>query len=243
MSFAFFRSITPSSATRAAVEDNDGVFRSPNLNWLDESRYEFGWNWGNTSLGTPLPNRVMWNPPSAISCLQSPAETERVLEGLTPRAPNPSSTNEGMLWSWWAKGPGRGGRNKVQFLTESPIAPVLSALPEFTDWAIQPHVAGTHYRLITVGHRVVQCHIREGSTHEREYRWIRMRDVEGCAKTVAREAAARLSSPHTIIGWDIVADYHDRAYVLEGNAAPGLNHATVERIVKEVRRQQEEMNT
>lgn len=49
-------------------------------------------------------------------------------------------------------------------------------------------------------------------------------------------------SGSSFIGWDIMwDDYNDEAYILEGNSCPGVNEPTVERIVREVNRQLEEI--
>ena len=235
MSWRFIRAIPMSSTSRQAVLNNDGLVQQSRMIY---ARPEFVWNWGLSNYEIVCPASVpLWNAPSTISPLIDPYRFEELMEGLTPKALLDELEDVPGFW-FWLKGPGRGGENKVMLFGLPPVEFGVG----FDGWDVQAHVEGDHYRIHTVGHRVVQCHRKAGDHRDREYAWTRMRNVPSPVKEVARDAARRLFDDRSIIGWDIVFD-GERAFVLEGNSAPGLNEATVERIVREVRRQEAERNS
>lgn len=185
-------------------------------------------NMGKTAVSfADYPNleRIVWNDGENIRPLVWPGTSARLLDGLMP--PKPESFPADI----WIKAPGMAGRGKFRKQVDRPMA-----LPREWDW--QAHVDGQEYRVVTVGHRVVQNLERFGRNGEREYRWIRMSDVPERVKKLAREAARRVPG-RNVIGWDIV-DTGSEAYIFEGNTCPGVSKETAARVIKEMTRQMEE---
>ena len=103
---------------------------------------------------------------------------------------------------------------------------------------VQKHISGQEFRVITVGHKVVQVTKRDGGhlSSDRIYSWVGVHDAPAIVKDVARLAARELLSSKTIIGWDVISDPDTSAYILEGNSCPGVNEHTAHRILNAVER-------
>lgn len=163
----------------------------------------------------------IWNDGSDIRPLVWPGTSAELLTGLTP--PKPESFPADI----WIKAPGRAGRGKFHKQVDRPMS-----LPKEWDW--QAHIIGQEYRVVTVGHKVVQNFERHGPNGNREYRWVRMADTPKRVKKLARVAARRVPGLN-VIAWDIVST-EEEAYVFEGNTCPGVNVATANRVVEEIRK-------
>lgn len=166
-----------------------------------------------------------------IQKLITPGATRRAIPHLIPPAPFDLPSEA------WIKRPGRGGSGKE--LTTI-TAEMINNLPR--EWDVQQHISGREYRVITVGPRVVQSTERTNPGRSpRTYEWRGLGNTPTVVKNAARAGAMQLSGS-SFIGWDIMwDDYNDEAYILEGNSCPGVNEPTVERIVREVNRQLEEI--
>lgn len=180
-------------------------------------------NLGRSQLNTE--NTPIWNLPETVFQMVWPGRTRQLLNDLMPPRP------ETFPAEVWIKAPGSKGRGKYR-------KEVRRSLVLPSDWDWQLHVEGQEYRLITVGYRLVQQHLRYGDNKNRRYEWLRMRDVPVRLKTTVREAAQRLAG-RNIIAWDTIWS-NDNPYILEGNTCPGVNNETVERIIKEMARVEEE---
>jgi len=182
-------------------------------------------NLGNSGIELNEPH-FMWNSAEWVAPLLTPGATRKLMPiGYLPAQPEPDS------WGW-LKAPGRGGSGKTQrFL------PYDFHLPR--GWDTQKHIEGEEYRVITVGMKVVQVTSRAGTNENREYRWLGLSNTPSEVKSKARSAAANLQGTN-VIGWDLIQDKDENVYILEGNACPGVNDATAQRVVDEIYRQREE---
>lgn len=166
---------------------------------------------------TDIPDGVrVWNHGNDISKLIWPGSARVILNDLMPPRPIDFPADV------WIKAPGAAGRGKFRKHVDHPLV-----LPKEWDW--QTHIEGQEYRLITVGHVVVQDFYRHGLNGEREYEWLRMRDTPTQLKEMAREAARRIPGDN-IIAWDMV-DGPDGPFIFEGNTCPGVSAPTVRRIM------------
>ena len=162
----------------------------------------------------------VWNHGEDIEPLLYPGFTRELLGDMMP----PQSVEHGDVW---IKAPGAAGRGKFRKAVDRELV-----LPREWDW--QMHIPGQEYRLVTVGHKVVQDFLRFGDNGGRSYEWIRMSEVPMALKNMARTAAARLNG-NNIIAWDmVVSEETDIPYLFEGNSCPGVNSDTVRRIVEEM---------
>lgn len=232
MSFLVVRSLPLGSKSTPAWKAAGGVFvrrgstpeRIAFLAQRNES--EFILNLGkSTFMPTPDTPCPVWNLGESILPLLWPGRTRELLGDLMP----PQEPGD-----VWVKQPGFGGRGKVRLETEVPLV-----LPPQWDW--QSHVDGQEWRLITVGHRVVQDLKRFGENGNRSYEWVPMKETPVALKALAREAAKRLPGMN-VTAWDLIIDNQGQPFLFEGNSCPGVNEATTSRIYKEIIRQQEESN-
>lgn len=222
MSIIAVRSIGLGQETREAWRDAGVSYarRGRSVEEVLQMPYDMVLNLGKTSFITDDPR--VWNKGQHIKDLVWPGTARDILgEMMPPRATNfPNDV--------WIKTPGFGGRGKFRKIVDQSLI-----LPKEWDWQI--HIEGQEYRLITVGHRLVQDLQRYGDNGERTYQWIRMREVPAYMKDMAREAA-RLFDGNNVIAWDMI-DTGERGYILEGNTCPGVSLPTAERIVTEMKEQ------
>ena len=163
------------------------------------------------------PDQRVWNHGDNIKPLLYPGLTRELMGELMPPMPRSYPANV------WLKAPGHAGRGKFMKAVDYPLV-----LPKEWDW--QEHIAGIEYRLVTVGHRVVQDHIRRGSNGDRSYEWLPMADTPSVMKEMAREAARKVPGDN-VIAWDLIQQSDGTPYLFEGNTCPGTNTDTVRRIV------------
>lgn len=204
-----------------------------------ENGYEFILNLGKSQFqpvihpwAPPNPG-FFWNKGQNILPLLYPGATRRLLDELMPAQPDQFPADV------WIKAPGMKGKGKYKKAVTHPLI-----LPDEWDW--QVHMEGTEYRVLTVGGRVVQSFIKTGGAVEREYEWVGLTDTPRPIKRLARRAAGLLNG-RNVVGWDIVQPDLDeltgaQPKILEGNSCPGVNYATADRIVTEIRRQKGELN-
>jgi hypothetical protein len=172
------------------------------------------------------PGYPIWNSVDTIKKLMWPGYARELLDDLMPPQPVEFPAQV------WIKTPGSQGRGKFRKHINRSLQ-----LPREWDW--QEHVDGQEYRIVTVGHRVVQQHLRHGPDGQRQYQWLRMRDVPGSMKIMARRAARRLPG-RNVIAWDMILDSEGTPYILEGNTCPGMNPDTADRIKREMARVSQE---
>ena len=238
MSFLVIQGIPLSSSTRSAFRLLGGtICRMDRTNedlYDMMNTYPFTVNMGRSGFNPPdfdgeFHASPLWNQGSTIQDLIIPGRARELLGNLLPPRP------EDYPILAWLKAPGRGGRGKKRVLLQDP-----KEVPEA--WDIQIHIKGTHYRINTVGHKVVQSHVKVDlptqdtvRIGQRTYLWKLMKDVPKIVKKAAREGAKKLADERTLIGWDIVLDPEtDIPYILEGNSAPGMNAATAKRTIDQI---------
>lgn len=170
---------------------------------------------------------IVINKPEVVRMLRSSKVVrEGVLGGFLPPKAVPGDKA-------WAKGAGHGGRGKF----------IINAYDPDRDnnplYDYQRHVDGQEWRVITVGHKVVQVQKRldAGDADQkvdqgREYEWV---GVEACPRGVkgAARQFAELLPGFNVIGWDIIMN-DIGIYLFEGNTSPGVNDATAGRIMKQI---------
>ena len=170
----------------------------------------------------------VWNLARNVSMLRNPAETREALGAYLPPLP----TTEGT--AFWAKGPGRGGRNKIKY--DAPWA----GTPVDEGWDLQEHIDGQEYRIITVGDRVVQQHQRLGDDTEREYHWLPKDDLPNGLRPLVKNATKDIPG-FNVIAWDTIMSTDHKPFILEGNTSPGVNQATAQRILTDMSKQHREL--
>ncbi len=225
MSIIAIRSVTLSTKTADAWKAA-GVRlarRGRSMQSVLDMGYSFVLNLGKSTFRPPRDIEV-WNHGEDIYPLLYPGLTRELLDDLMP----PRTLGTGDVW---IKAPGAHGRGKYRKAVDRDLV-----LPREWDWC--QHIEGQEYRIITVGHRVVQDFLRHGENGNRSYEWVRMREVPRVLKDTAREAARRIPG-NNVIAWDMVYD-GTNAYVFEGNTCPGVNEDTVRRIVTEMERNRNE---
>lgn len=163
------------------------------------------------------PNHKVWNHGDDIGVLLWPGATRELLGDMMPPRPTEFPADV------WLKTPGAHGRGKFKKSIEEALV-----LPREWDW--QSHIEGQEYRLVTVGTKVVQDHKRNGENGNRSYEWLAMRETPQVLKDMAREAADRVPGAN-VIAWDLILTDDGIPYLFEGNTSPGVNQATVARIV------------
>lgn len=171
----------------------------------------------------PIVNRA-----EVVAPLLSPGATRDKLDEFLPPKPTEFPADV------WLKAPGRGGKGK----THKILSEDLEKVP--ADWDVQLHITGKEFRVVTVNDRIVQGHAQTNTDDptKREYEWTGVWGLPKPVRMLARRAAARLLEGYDefeefiLVGWDIIWDeVTNKAYLLEGNSCPGVNTATVERIV------------
>jgi len=227
------RSVQLSADSTQAWKDADVQFsrrgRTPDqiIRMGIDNGYEFIINLGKSQF-QPGPGRFdfpafFWNKGQDIVPLLYPGSSRILLDDLMPEKPTAFPADV------WIKAPGMKGKGKYK-----KNIPHALTLPPQWDW--QLHTEGTEYRIITVGKRVVQSFIKTGGAVDREYEWVGLTDTPIELKRLARTAAKRLTGLN-VVGWDIVAPVNGLPRIFEGNSCPGVNYATADRIVTEMRRQ------
>ena len=195
--------------------------------WLDrDPQGRQAINLGSSALELPS-GAPVWNNKDVVRLLSSPRKTQQLLGIMQPLAPSHFPANV------WIKRPGRQGSGATQMTIEAPVTNLG------VNDTVQLHVDGQEMRLITVGHRVVQQHLRHGPNGAREYAWVRQRDVPQRAKEAVRQAAALLPG-RNIIAWDVIVHRSNYPFILEGNTCPGMGTATASRIYREMTRVEQE---
>jgi len=226
MSIIAIRGIRLSSSTKRAWKNADVYFA--NSHRTTEEILDMGFdhiiNLGKSSFKPTLHYDqvpIIWNHGNDIEDLIWPGYTRKHLTNLMPPFPTEFPAEA------WIKTPGAHGRGKFLEEIKEPLS-----LPKRWDW--QKHIEGTEYRIITVGHKVVQVNKRSGDNNNRQYTWLGLGQAEPVIKRTARKAA-KLFSGLNIIGWDLIQEDHtDLCYILEGNSCPGVNDETAIRIVTEI---------
>lgn len=221
------RSIPLASSTRDAWKEAGAFFarRDSDADRVDRIRNGNPViNLGNSAMDMPY----LWNRGSVILPLINPMTARALLDGLMP-----SGEWEGEGY-YWLKGEGRGGANKERLFIETAQAHhELWLRAHWMQGDVQQDTVGAEYRVITVGHKVVQVALRTGLNGNRRYEWVGVTNARPAVKGIARDAARMLGSEKTIIGWDVM-DTEMGAYILEGNSCPGVNEATANRILNEI---------
>ena len=183
--------------------------------------YDMILNLGKSSFLTD--DERVWNKGQHIIDLIYPGKTRVLFDDLMP--PRPTNYPADV----WVKQPGAHGRGKSRMYVDYPLV-----LPGMWDW--QEHINGQEYRLVTVGHRLVQDFLRHGENGNRSYEWLPMREVPQELKRMVRLAATRVEG-NNVIAWDTIVDETGQPYLLEGNTCPGVTAPTVRRITEEMERQ------
>lgn len=223
------RSIPLSRETRdslKSIPDLTLMKRSRRINEAVKAAHSYGydvlWNYGNTQdIGITENDTVLIvNEPGVVKQLVTPGAMRRSLGEFLPPLPYPGDKG-------WVKGPGRGGQNKDYHENVGDFY-----LSEHSDYDVQTHIVGQEYRVVTVGHKVVQGFIRYGANGNRAYVWCGLAGLPDGLKDFVRKAAKRLHGMN-VLSWDTIReDDTGRFYIFEGNTSPGLNEATAGRVYK-----------
>jgi hypothetical protein len=171
----------------------------------------------------PEEREGVWNHGTDIKPLIYPGHTRKLLGQYMPPRPTEFPAEV------WVKAPGAHGRGKQKKVINGPLD-----IPNSWDWC--KHVEGQEYRIISVGHRLVQDYLRLGDNGDRSYHWIAMKEVPYALKAMVRSAAAQIPG-NNVLAWDAVVDNQGQPFIFEANTCPGVNVETVQRIVKEMERQ------
>lgn len=216
------RSVSLSEESTQAWKSEGVVFsrRGRTPTQIMDMGYDRVLNLGNSQFNPVVGN--VWNRGDDILPLIYPGRTRELLGDLMP--PQPDATL--MPHDVWIKQPGSHGRGKKRKIIDRNLV-----LPREWDWC--QHVDGQEYRLITVGHRIVQDFLRHGENGERRYEWIRMREVPSALKDLVRTAAQRIEG-NNVIAWDAIVDNDGQPFIFEGNSCPGVNRDSVKRILTEM---------
>lgn len=224
---------TPLSAeTKDAWRYSGGVFLRRSRNGIiprkAAEKADVIINLGSFDLTVPLEDGLdcVWNWPSSIAAVSSPHRFMEVYggEGLTP-----VYEGVGAHWHKTLKG-------KRVFHSSSDCGVVYGA--------VQKHVDGEEYRIITVGDRIVQASHKtpiENPTsrwHRFHYRWVGVERIrKGGFIPLLKEAVGLISRwERTIIGWDVIHD-GGRPWLIEANFCPGVNVPSAGRIVDQIRKE------
>lgn len=196
MTFSICQTIPLSERTREAWRENGAIVwrRDRSLQEVvtraQNEEHEFVINYGAL---TPIDENheiPVYNMPDEIRQYNKPGTIRAFMGDLLPPRPDefPSTV--------WLKAPGHHGQGKTQIL----VGGYLN-LPRSWDW--QVHIEGDEYRVLSVGHRLVQGAKREGTNDAREYIWTGTRQLPNLVRETARDAASRTST-RTILGWDLI---------------------------------------
>ena len=228
MSTLLVRSVNLSTQTANAWKDTGSQFARRGRTTAEIMALPFNniVNLGKSSfqpVTADYPDTMVWNHGEDIRPLLWPGAAAELLDGLMP--PRPLTYPADV----WIKAPGAQGRGKYKKAIDYPLV-----LPKEWDW--QGHVEGQEWRLITVGHKVVQDLKRHGSNEDRTYEWVPMKDTPSELKELAREAARRVPG-NNVIAWDLIQTHDGLTWLFEGNTCPGISESTGNRILKEMERQ------
>lgn len=179
-----------------------------------------------------IDRRFYWNLAEWVAPIRTPGAARKLFSDLLP----PQPTEADLANPVWVKAPGKGGNGKTKTILEK-LNPKLPAT-----WDIQTHINGTEYRIVTVGSTRVQAYQRTGENGNRKYHWVGVQNCPKEIRKIAKIAASRLH-PNTIVAWDTILTAENKAYLLEGNACPGVNEHTAQRIFNEVLLQVERVNS
>lgn len=199
--------------------------RTPASQMAIAAEYDYGavLNLGNSAFN-PTETVPIWNYGRDIKPLINPGDTRDLLGDFMPPQPTSNFPRQA-----WVKAPGAHGRGKFLETIDQPLV-----LPSSWDWC--EHIEGQEYRLVTVGHKIVQDFERSGPNGNRHYSWVPMREVNSDLKQMVREAAAKVPG-NNVIAWDTIINNEGEPFIFEGNTCPGVNTNTVQRIVAEMERQ------
>lgn len=190
-------------------------------NLVDEYGYEIVVNLGDKGFASetvPVYNHI-----NSVMAVMEPLALRRTFNG----AYLPNSVHDG---SHWHKHSGWGGAGKT-YLTGR------EASCEYFNAETQSHIAGSEYRVISVGDIVVQASRKDqiGETiGEFDWTWIGVNGIRNNGIIPVVKEAVRLIPfwNRTVFGWDfIVSEDNGRPFVIEINSCPGVNDATARRIV------------
>jgi len=227
MSFLLIRSVQLSTDTAEAWKQEGGRFTRRGRTMMDTLEmarsYDFLINLGKSDFAPTqqqLNGVFLFNHGDDIQNTMWPGAARLLLDEFLP--PQPESFPSEI----WIKAPGMKGRGKFKKVVDRTLV-----LPRQWDW--QQHIEGPEFRIVTVGHKIVQNLRRHGENGERTYEWIRMRQVDKDMKDLVREAARRVPG-HNILAWDVIQG-DDRPYILEANACPGMSENTARRIIEQAR--------
>lgn len=167
---------------------------------------------------------AVYNSRDSVRSVLTPAALRRTLPDLIPPEP------DGEVMAW-LKGPGQRGENKHHVMFNG------EGLEPGWDW--QLHVAGTEFRVISVGNLVVQAHRRDNiewinERHVADWHWVGVKGVSqnGIIPVVKQAVAQIPAGDRTVIGWDFIVG--DRPYIIEANSSPGMSEATARRIINAI---------
>lgn len=183
----------------------------------------------NLGIAPTLGGYSEYNSRNSVRSVLTPAAIRRTLPELVPPWPYDGQ-------DFWFKGPGQHGDNKLFVDKEQDFKQPPESWP--LGWDAQVHVAGTEYRVITVGPVVVQAHRKTRDDSERGFlwEWVGVQGIRkgGIIPLVKKAVEAVPDGDFTIIGWDLIVG-EDRPYIIEANSSPGVNDATAERIMNVLR--------
>lgn len=171
---------------------------------------------------------VEYNEPDSVRSVLTPARLRKTMPNLIPPQPLKGQP-------FWDKGPGQGGNNKI--FNEKLLSDDFIPLPGRD---LQRHIEGSEYRVISVGRRVVQSHLKSNiewtdGQHEADWEWAGVTAIKGTGIIGLVHKAVDLvpNGEHTVFGWDIILA--DKPYIIEANSSPGVNDATAGRIMKAIK--------
>ena len=223
------RSVALSKTTQASWKASGAiVFRRRNRETVWDQRfhstttYQAVLNLGNTDMsfeGIPVP---VFNPPELVFGISSPVALRRQIPELLPQAT--------IMGPHWHKRSGMKGQGKQFHPGTEGQCPVMGG-------DTQAHIEGTEYRIITVNNTIVQATRKHGTAPNFEFEWV---GVEGISKggfiPLLKEATETIAHfGNSVIGWDVIHN-GNRPFIIEANTSPGVNDATAQRIVDQIRK-------
>lgn len=194
---------------------------------VQRHRYEAVINLGVVDLDLDKHDIKLFNHRDTIRAISTPKALRRTLNDQLP-----AYTHNGPHWH---KSPGFGGDGKHYYKD------IQTACVGYNG-DTQRHIGGTEYRIVTVGHSIVQASrkgerrtLRNGRNHF-AYTWIGVKGIkaDGFIPLIKRSLEDIPGAESSILGWDVLYD-GQKPYVIEINTCPGVNQATANRIVTKVR--------